>query len=117
VITVRHSEAPDLSAVRGRMESDPALLARGPQAVLYAILDAVVDGYAPVISGLQNDIDEIEVQVFAADPAVSRRIYELSREVIEFQRATRPLLGILDGLIAGAPKYGVDEELESHLRD
>ncbi|MFI0418513.1 magnesium and cobalt transport protein CorA [Spongiactinospora sp. 9N601] len=117
VITVRHSEAPDLSAVRRRMESEPALLRQGPQAVLYAILDAVVDGYAPVVGGLQNDIDEIEVQVFGGDPAVSRRIYELSREVIEFQRATLPLLDMLDGFVAGSAKYGVDEELQSYLRD
>ncbi|MCG5214191.1 magnesium and cobalt transport protein CorA [Streptosporangium sp. KLBMP 9127] len=117
VITVRHSEAPDLSTVRRRMESDPDLLRQGSQAVLYAILDAVVDGYAPVVRGLQNDIDEIEVQVFGGDPAVSRRIYELSREVIEFQRATRPLLAMLDGFIAGSEKYGVDEELQSYLRD
>ncbi|MFF5207423.1 magnesium and cobalt transport protein CorA [Streptosporangium sp. NPDC000396] len=117
LITVRHSEAPDLSQVRRRMEGDPELLGQGPQAVLYAIVDAVVDGYAPVVAGLQNDIDEIEVQVFGNEPAVSRRIYELSREVIEFQRATRPLLGMIEGLIAGAAKYGVDEELQRYLRD
>nr|WP_242659501.1 magnesium/cobalt transporter CorA [Thermostaphylospora chromogena] len=117
VITIRHAEAPDLSSVRRRLESEPDLLRQGPQAVLYAILDTVVDGYAPVIAGLQNDIDEIEVQVFGADPDVSRRIYELSREVIEFRRATRPLLDMLEGLIAGAAKYGADEELESYLRD
>ncbi|GII83201.1 magnesium transporter CorA [Sphaerisporangium siamense] len=117
VLTVRHSEAPDLSKVRRRMEDDPELLRQGPQAVLYAILDAVVDGYAPVVAGLQKDIDEIEVQVFGGDPAAPRRIYELSREVIEFQRATRPLLDMLNGLIAGSSKYGVDTELERYLRD
>ncbi|MFF3669275.1 magnesium and cobalt transport protein CorA [Microtetraspora malaysiensis] len=117
VLTVRHSEAPDLSKVRGRMESDPDLLRQGPQAVLYAILDAVVDGYAPVVAGLQNDIDEIEVQVFGGDPAAPRRIYALSREVIEFQRATTPLVAMLDGFIAASPKYDVDEELQRYLRD
>ncbi|MFF0576234.1 magnesium and cobalt transport protein CorA [Streptosporangium saharense] len=117
VITVRHSETPDLSQVRRRMEGDPELLAKGPQAVFYAILDAVVDGYAPVVAGLQNDIDEIEVEVFDNKPGVSRRIYELSREVIEFQRATQPLLVMIEGLIAGAPKYGMDQEVQRHLRD
>jgi magnesium transporter len=117
VLTVRHSRTPDLGAVRQRMEADPDLLARGPEAVLYAIVDSVVDGYAPVVAGLQKDIDEIEVQVFRGDPSVSRRIYELSSEVIEFQRATRPLLGIVDGLIAGFEKYGTDEELQRYLRD
>ncbi|MEV6979292.1 magnesium and cobalt transport protein CorA [Kitasatospora sp. NPDC093806] len=117
VLTVRHSQAPDLSAVRRRLEADPDLLALGPEAVLYAVLDAVVDGYAPVIAGLQHDIDEIETEVFGGDPQVSRRIYELSREVIEFQRATRPLLEIMQSLEAGFGKYGTDEELQRYLRD
>jgi magnesium transporter len=117
VLTVRHSESPDLQVVRKRMESEPDLLRKGPQAVLYAILDAVVDGYAPVVHGLQEDIEEIEVQVFGGDPAVSRRVYELSREVIEFQRATAPLVRMIEGFIAGAEKYGVDEELRTYLGD
>lgn len=117
VLTVRHAESPNLAAVRQRMESDPDLLRLGSEAVLYAILDAVVDGYAPVVRGLQNDIDEIQTEVFSGDPQVSRRIYELSREVIEFQRATRPLLGMLTGLEAGFPKYGTSEELQRYLRD
>ena len=117
VITVRHSEAPDLAQVRRRMESEPELLRRGPEAVLYAILDEVVDGYLPVVAGLENDVDEIETEVFRGDPAVSRRIYELSREVIEFQRITRPLTGMLDALTAGFTKYGIDVELQRYLRD
>jgi magnesium transporter len=116
-ITVRHSESPDLSRVRRRLESSPELLAKGSEAVLYAILDAVVDGYLPVVAGLANDIDEIESQVFGGDPGVSRRIYELSQEVVEFQRAVNPLLGIIAGIRAGFDKYGVDEELRSYLRD
>ena len=117
VLTVRHSRTPDLGAVRRRMEDDPELLARGPEAVLYAILDSVVDGYAPVVAGLQKDIDEIEIQVFRGDPKVSRRIYELSGEVIEFQRATRPLLTMLDRLVQGFEKYGTQDDLQRYLRD
>ncbi|TPQ19486.1 magnesium and cobalt transport protein CorA [Streptomyces sporangiiformans] len=117
VITVRHGAAPDLSAVRRRMEKTPELLKLGPEAVLYAILDAVVDGYLPVVAGVQNDIDEIETEVFSGDPEVSRRIYELSREMVEFQRATRPLVGMLHGLMAGFAKYDTDEELQRYLRD
>src|SRR5687767_3393043 len=116
-ITVRHSESPDLSRVRRRLESEPALLAKGTEAVLYATLDAVVDGYRPVVDGLATDIDEIETEVFRGDPGVSRRIYELSQEVLEFQRAASPLTGILAAITAGFDKYGVDEELRSYLRD
>jgi len=117
VLTVRHSEAPEFSPVRRRLESQPDLLRRGPEAVLYAVLDKVVDGYYPVVAGLGNDIDEIEAEVFSGDPKVSRRIYELSREVAEFQRATRPLVGMIAALSAGFVKYHVDEELQRYLRD
>ena len=83
------------------MEATPELLALGPEAVLYAILDEVVDEYEPVVAGLENDIDEIEDQLFGEErTGLSRRIYELSREVINFQRAVVPLVGMLDGLRA-----------------
>jgi magnesium transporter len=117
VVTVRQAEAPDLSRVRRRMEGDPQLLSLGPQAVFYGILDEIVDQYAPVVAGLENDIDEIEDEIFTGHADVSRRIYELSREVIEFQRAVQPLVGMLDALQRGAQKYGLVEELQQRLRD
>ena len=118
VVTVRHAEAPDLARVRRRMEDSPDLLSLGPEAVLYAILDEVVDEYEPVCAGLQNDVDEIEDQLFSdAGAELSRRIYDLSREVIIFQRATEPLRGMLDALRGGADKYHVDLELQRSLRD
>jgi magnesium transporter len=117
VVTLRHSEAPDLAAVRHRLESTPHLLRFGPEAVLYAIMDRVVDGYLPVVAGLSNDIDEIETEVFRGDPQVSRRIYQLTREVIEFQRAADPLAPMFRSLAAGFEKYGTDEELRRYLRD
>lgn len=117
VVTVRHAESPDLGRVRSRLEGNRDLLRLGPEAVLYAILDEVVDEYLPVVEGLENDIDEIELQVFEGDPAVSRRIYQLLREVIEFQRATQPLVGMIRRLADGFEKYQVDPELQRSLRD
>ena len=117
VVTVRHAESPNLAKVRGRLESTPDLLARGPHAVLYALLDEVVDQYLPVCVGLENDIDEIEDQLFEGDPAVTRRIYALAREVSEFLRATRPLIDMLDALQRGSEKYDVDLELQRSVRD
>jgi len=117
VLTIRHAESPNLAVVRRRMEENPALLALGPEAVLYAILDQVVDEYGPVVAGLENDIDEIEDQLFTGDPEVARRIYALSREVIEFQRATQPLVGMMESLQRGFEKYNVDVEIRHHLRD
>jgi len=117
VVTSRYAETPDLALVRRRLEATPDLLRRGPEAILYAILDQVIDEYEPVVDGLENDIDEIEFQVFGGDPGVSRRIYQLLREVIEFQRATRPLHGMIAALTQGFEKYRVDDELRRHLRD
>ncbi|WP_287931327.1 magnesium/cobalt transporter CorA [Arthrobacter sp.] len=117
VITIRHAETPGLASTRRRLEADRELLAAGPEAVLYAIMDQVVDDYLPVVGGLENDIDEIEDQLFAGDPHVSRRIYQLSREVIHFQRAIHPLQDTLGGLKGGFEKYGVDVELQRYLRD
>jgi magnesium transporter len=115
VVTVLRGESAALVAVRERLEGDPELLRRGPEAILYAIIERVVDGYAPVVAGLENDIDEIETEVFSGNAGVSRRIYELSREVIEFQRATEPLPGILDRLIRGNEGHEVDAELQRYL--
>ena len=116
-ITVRHAESPDLARVRKRLESSPELLAIGPMAVMYAVLDQVVDEYEPVVTGLQNDIDEIEDQLFGDDPNVSRRIYELSREVIAFQRATQPLVGMLTELKNSLRKDDSSVELRRDIRD
>jgi magnesium transporter len=117
VVTVRHAESPNLASVRTRLEANPELLRRGPEALFYAILDQVVDEYGPVVAGLENDIDEIEDQLFQGDDTVSRRIYDLLGEVIEFQRTTRPLLDIMSALKAGFEKYQVDIELQRNLRD
>jgi magnesium transporter len=115
VVALRHAEQPDLAEVRQRLEETPDLLRLGPYAVLYAVLDKVVDDYAPVLDGLQNDIDEIEVQVFDGDPKASRRIYTLSREVIEFQRAVDPLQDVLRQLRNVLNSRG--SELRRRLRD
>ena len=103
--------------MRRRLEASPELLAKGPEAVLYAVLDEVVDEYSPVDAGLENDIDEIEEQLFSGDPEVTRRIYDLASEVMEFQRATRPLVDMFDALERGFEKYDVDLELQRYLRD
>ncbi|MCL1871783.1 MAG: magnesium and cobalt transport protein CorA [Promicromonosporaceae bacterium] len=102
VVSVRRSEFPHVSPVRHDLESRPDRLRLGPLAILHALLDRVVDEYAPVVAGLENDIDEIENQLFSRDPQVSRRIYELAREVMTFQRATRPLVQILRSLETGS---------------
>jgi magnesium transporter len=116
VVTVRHGEASSLRGVRQKVEDTPELLRRGPAAVLYVIMDHVVDDYASVIDSLENDIDEVETEVFGGNPGVSRRIYEISREVIQFYRATQPLAVALEHLMDGN-LYEVELEVREHLRD
>ena len=117
VVTVRHAETGGVAQVRRKLERRPDLLCHGPEAVLYALMDQVVDDYVPVVAGLENDIDEIEDQLFSGDPKVSRRIYELAREVIQFQRAIHPLPAMMQLLRRGFEKYRVDSELQHNLRD
>jgi magnesium transporter len=115
VVTVRHADQPGLAVVRKRLEQQPELLGHGPDAVLYAVMDKVVDDYVPVLEGLQGDVDEIETQVFTGDPNVSRRIYQLTREVIGFQRAVAPLREILSELSEREGEQ--DVELRRAFRD
>jgi magnesium transporter len=119
VVTVRLAEEPDLASVRSQVEARPELLARGPRAVLWAVLDGVVGTYDPVVDGLETDIDEIEDQIFADDPAatVSRRIYELHREVIGFQRAVKPLVDEMQQLRDAIAEDDEDLELRRLFRD
>ena len=91
VITIRHTGQVDVEAVRDHLEAEPRVLAHGPLAVVLAVLDRVVDAYAPVVFDLQDDIDEVETQVLDSAPQVSRRTYRLARQVIVLHRAVDPL--------------------------
>jgi magnesium transporter len=103
IITVRHGEAADLEPARHLLEQDhPNLLDAGPAAVVWAILDQVVEGYDPVIAGIDDDIEEVEEAVFQGGTESTQRIYFLKREVIEFHRAVAPLVPPLDALERGA---------------
>ena len=114
VITIRHGDAPDLADVRRQLEKRPDLLRRGPVAILHAIIDRVVDDYAPVVAGVENDIDEIEDAVFGGGADVSQRVYKLLREVIAFQRATKPLVPMLQTLM---DDRDVVEDERHYVRD
>jgi magnesium transporter len=117
VITVRHGEASSLHDVRERLEHNSALLAHGPGAVLHAIVDKVVDDYGPAITGLQEDIDQVEEEVFSDARANSaERIYRLNREALQFNRATASLMGPVDQLAAGRYEL-IHPEVRAYFRD
>src|SRR5260221_3025027 len=112
VITVRQGVASELREARQRLEQRPELLAAGTSSVLWAILDQVVDGYAPVVAGLERDIDQIEATVFSGAVAPTERIYSLRREATDFYRAVHPLLGVVATVERTAAP-----ELQPYLRD
>jgi len=117
VIHVRHGEASGLVGARKRLEGRPELLRQGPASVVWAILDQVVDDYQPVVQGIEDDIEEVEGQVFGEGDQPTERIYFLKREVIEFHRAVGPLLVPLEILESGGLTAAIDDELRRFFRD
>src|SRR6266513_1318176 len=113
VIAVRQGIASELREARLRLEQRPELLAAGSSSALWAIMDQVVDGYAPVVAGLEHDIDQIEATVFSGAVAPTERIYSLRNEATDFYRAVHPLLAVLSTIerATEAP------ELQPYLRD
>jgi magnesium transporter len=117
LISVRHGAPSDLHGVRLELEQRRELLRCGPSAALHAIVDRVVDDYAPVIAGIEDDIEEVEEDVFSpgrTNPA--ERIYELKREVIEFHRAMGPLIEPLRRLAAGEFAL-IHDDVRAYFRD
>jgi magnesium transporter len=119
VVTVRHGEACSLERVRADLEKHPDMLSAGPGAVLYAVLDEVVDRYQLVVDGVENDLTELEAEVFAIGHKNSAaRIFRLKREVITFSRAITPLLEVLDRLVRQQiPVTCRHESLPEYFRD
>jgi magnesium transporter len=117
VITVRHGPGSELASARQRLEARPDLLRLGAASAIWAVLDKVVDDYIPVVDSIEDDVEEVEKDVFDDDvPAPTERIYHLKREVIEFHRAVWPLLNPLEQLELGGFER-VPEELRSFFRD
>lgn len=121
-ITVRHGGQGSLRALRHRLQDDPELLAKGPSAVLHAIADHVVDGYIAVADAVQDDIDEVETEVFSPGRkgtprgTDAGRIYQLKREVLEFKRAVSPLLRPMQ-LLSERPMRLIDPDIQKYFRD
>jgi magnesium transporter len=117
VVTVRHGKGSALADVRHVLEADRSRLSCGPYAVLHAVADRVVDDYAPVLTGLDDDIREIEAQVFTDERSnPTERIYKLKREVLDFHRNTKPFAEALNRLVLGAVPHS-RPELTSYFRD
>ena len=88
-------------AIERLEELHPNLIAEGPGAVVWAVVDGVVDGYEPVVSAIDDGIERLEQRVFAAEAGATQATYSLSRETIEFHRALATLLDPLESIAQG----------------
>ena len=82
VITIRHGRASELASARAALEADPPRLGLGPAAVVAAVVNVVIDGYGPALDGFENDVVQVEQDVFSDDNRQPvQRLYRLKREV------------------------------------
>jgi len=117
VITVRHGRHSGLRDVRHKLEADPEQLALGPASVLHAITDHVVDAYLDVTEAIEDDIDEMEAEVFTPRSTMdAEQIYVMKREVLELRRAVMPLVAPMRKLTEGYSSL-VPHEVRSYFRN
>jgi magnesium transporter len=98
------------------LRADADLASVGPVAVLTCILDHAVEGYGPVLSALNDTVDDAAEVVFSAGRArPTERLYHLARQVLEFRRAAAPLAEMLDRLATELPAHTGDR-FRQHFR-
>ncbi len=118
VVTVRRDSEQGFSDVRRRSEQEPELLQHGPAYVLYALMDAVVDRYFPVLEALNEEIDEIEERIFSGQTTREHieGLYGLKRKLMLLDRATSPLLEVA-GKLHGGRVPPICAGLDEYFRD
>jgi magnesium transporter len=117
VVVVRQEGVNNLRGVRKRLEDRPPLLHEGPAAVVWAVLDKIVDDYEPVIDGIEADIEEVERAIFEEGTDQTQRIYFLRRELGRFYRATHPLLTALQTIQREDQMPHVSDDMRVYFRD
>jgi magnesium transporter len=118
VVSIRHGATPSYSAVRTRCESTPALLAKGPGFVLYAVMDFIVDQYFPGVDAMDDQLDHLEDEIFSEtfDRKTVERIYDLRRNLLEVKRAVSPLVDVCNRLMRFDLRL-IPEDTRPYFRD
>lgn len=103
VLSVRNRSQQGFLGVRARCEHEPHLLKQGPAFVLYALMDAVVDRYFPLIEALESELETIEEQIFSkgSERTNIERLYQLKRKVMLLKHAVTPLMEAIGKLHGG----------------
>jgi magnesium transporter len=123
LVSVRWQDSPAMHDVEARFRQRPDAVARTPGALLYTILDAVVDGYFPLLDRLSDRIEELEDQILAGGKirGTLRSILDLKRELLELRRTLSPQRDVANALLrrdlplvddASAPYF---QDLYDHL--
>jgi len=104
--------------VRSRCESTPQLLCKGPGFALYAVTDAIVDGYFPVIESLGEQLEVLEERIFSERPSreTTKQIYDLKRQMVEVKRAISPLMDMCTRLMRFDLEV-IPEDTRPYFRD
>jgi magnesium transporter len=118
LVTVRHGASLSLSRVRTRCEAMPAQMQRGSSFVLYSIMDFIVDGYIPVVEGLQRKFDILEQAIFQQRPSrqTLEGLYELKRELLRLHAAITPLIDICNELMRVHSSI-INKDVRVYFRD
>jgi magnesium transporter len=118
VLSVRSGAERGFTDVRARCEREPELLRHGSGYVLYALMDAVVDRYFPILDGLETEIETIEDRMFANQTARANieALYDLKRKLMTLKHATEPLLEATGKLFGGRVPHLVSG-LQDYFRD
>jgi magnesium transporter len=118
IVTVRHGASSSYAPARARLERERDLLVHGPGAALYAVLDLVVDDYAPIVDEFNRVLGELEQNIFAEEFSrdMVQQLYMLKRELTRLRMAVAPLQDIL-GHLARARGPLFDEEIQLYMRD
>ena len=118
VVSVRHGASVSYAKVRERCESCPTLLSHGEDYILYAILDFIVDNYAPVLEAINEEVETIEDSILnkTLDHENIDRLYLLRRDLLRLRNAAWPLLDVCQRL-AHAEAFAIDAAMQPNFRD
>ncbi len=118
VLTVRRGAREGFAGVRRRTEQEPNLLKHGPAYVLYALMDAVVDRYFPLVDALNDEIECIEERIFSGQTtrAQIQALYGLKHKLTILKHATGPMLEVTSKLYGGRVPRRC-EGLHDYFRD
>ncbi|WP_037074184.1 magnesium and cobalt transport protein CorA [Pseudoxanthomonas suwonensis] len=121
LLTVRHDASLSYAAARARLEREPELLRLGPAMALYAVLDFIVDNYAPIVDEHRQTLQRLEHDIFSDTyrRAIVMRLYDLKRDLTYMRVAVSPLQDVLAQLMRSQAAQGqlVREEARLYLRD